>query len=169
MTGSTVAPESEDRLHVVDVSVAIPNRDPMDVLRYAANVVAPSDHPIARAITAAGRAATGPDTESPLEVTGFVAHAAGGVEGLVRRAHAGLAPAGVLNTRRVLVGHLGWLAEQGVAIPDEVRSTVRQHEEAGATAIAVAWDGGARGVIALRDQTVETAAAQRKRRPSSFR
>lgn len=132
--------------------------DAPDVLRYAAAVESLSEHPIARAITAAGRAAGEPDTETPLEVTGFVAHPGGGVEGLVRRAHSGLALGGSLNTRRVLVGRPGWLAEQGVTVPEEVRSAVAQQEAAGATAVAVAWNGTAGGVIALRDPAKPTSA-----------
>jgi Cu+-exporting ATPase len=132
--------------------------DAPDVLRYAAAVEALSEHPIARAVAAAGRAAGEPDSDTPLEVTGFVAHPGGGVEGLVRRAHSGLAPGGALNTRRVLVGRPAWLAEQGVTVPEEVRAAVGQQEEAGATAVAVAWNGTAGGVIALRDPAKPTSA-----------
>lgn len=141
--------ETEDANHLTDAP---------DVLRYAAAVEALSEHPIATAIAAAGRAAAEPESGTPLEVTGFAAHPGGGVEGLVRRAHAGLAPGGALNTRRVLVGRPDWLAEQGVTVPDEVRSAVGQQEEAGATAVAVAWNGLAGGVIALRDPAKPTSA-----------
>jgi len=164
---------TEGRMRVVDVwgtghrtpdetveTVETDNRltDAPDVLRYAAAVESLSEHPIARAITAAGRAAGEPDTETPLEVTGFVAHAGGGVEGLVRRAHSGLAPGGALNTRRVLVGRPDWLAEQSVTVSAEVRAAVGQQEEAGATAVAVAWNGTTGGVIALRDPAKATSA-----------
>ncbi|GAA4719498.1 Cu+-exporting ATPase [Promicromonospora umidemergens] len=174
---------TEGRMRVVDVwgagtrqppSVAAPARpvvqpveapddanhltDAPDVLRYAAAVESLSEHPIAQAITAAGRAAGEPDTETPLEVTGFIAHAGGGVEGLVRRAHSGLALGGALNTRRVLVGRPAWLADQGVTVPAEVRAAVGQQEEAGATAVAVAWNGTAGGVITLRDRARPTSA-----------
>ncbi len=160
---------TEGRMRVVDVAGTDPSphdraddanhlTDAPEVLRYAAAVESLSEHPIARAITAAGRAAAEPDAESPLEVSGFVAHAGGGVEGLVRRSHAGLAPGGALNTRRVLVGRPGWLAEQGVTVPGEVRSAVGQQEEAGATAVAVAWNGTAGGVISLRDPAKPTSA-----------
>ncbi|WP_275002302.1 heavy metal translocating P-type ATPase [Promicromonospora iranensis] len=132
--------------------------DAPDVLRYAAAVESLSEHPIASAIAAAGRAAGEPDTETPLEVTGFIAHPGGGVEGLVRRAHSGLALGGALNTRRVLVGRLTWLAEQGITVPEEVRTAVGQQERAGATAVAVAWNGIARGMIALRDPAKSTSA-----------
>ncbi|MGW2094707.1 heavy metal translocating P-type ATPase [Promicromonospora sukumoe] len=143
------APEADDANHLSNAP---------EVLRYAAAVEALSEHPIARAIAAAGRAGAEPDPETPLEVTGFVAHAGGGVEGLVRRAHAGLAPGGGLNTRRVLVGRPDWLAEQGVTVSAEVRSAVGQQEEDGATAVVVAWNGAAGGVIALRDPAKATSA-----------
>jgi Cu+-exporting ATPase len=162
---------TEGRMRVVDVwGAGLPTvvepvetdanhlTDAPDVLRYAAAVESLSEHPIARAITAAGRAAGEPETGTPLEVTGFIAHAGGGVEGLVRRAHSGLALGGALNTRRVLVGRPAWLVEQGMAVPEEVRTAVRQQEEAGATAVAVAWNGAARGVIALRDPAKPTSA-----------
>jgi Cu+-exporting ATPase len=168
---------TEGRMRVVDVwgfgtrqtaaapqpPVEIPDdanhlTDAPDVLRYAAAVESLSEHPIAQAITAAGRAAAEPDPESPLEVTGFVAHPGGGIEGLVRRSHAGLAPGGALNTRRVLVGRPAWLAELGVTVPEEVRATVGQQEDAGATAVAVAWNGTAGGVITLRDPARPTSA-----------
>lgn len=162
---------TEGRMRVVDVwgagrpTVAEPVEadanhltDAPDVLRYAAAVESLSEHPIARAITAAGRSAGEPETGTPLEVTGFIAHAGGGVEGLVRRAHSGLALGGALNTRRVLVGRPAWLVGQGVTVPEEVRTAVRQQEEAGATAVAVAWNGAARGVIALRDPAKPTSA-----------
>jgi Cu+-exporting ATPase len=132
--------------------------DAPDVLRYAAAVESLSEHPIAQAITAAGRAAAEPDLGSPLEVTGFIAHPGGGVEGLVRRSHVGLAPGGALNTRRVLVGRPAWLTELGVTVPEEVRVAVGQQEEAGATAVAVAWNGTAGGVITLRDPAKATSA-----------
>lgn len=128
------------------------DHDPAEVLRYAAAVAAWSEDPVARAIVAAGRAdgaaADGDAAEPahPLEVSGFVAHPGGGAEGLVRRAHAGLAPGGMLNTRRVLVGRPDWLAEQGVTVPPEV-STVAVGQ---AETVAVAWHGAVRGVLTLR-------------------
>lgn len=127
------------------------DHDSAEVLRYAAAVAALSEDPVARAIVAAaaaGRADDGDAAEPahPLEVSGFVAHPGGGAEGLVRRAHAGLAPGGMLNTRRVLVGRPDWLAEQGVTVPPEV-STVAVGQ---AETVAVAWHGAVRGVLTLR-------------------
>ncbi|MBE1877988.1 copper-translocating P-type ATPase [Myceligenerans sp. TRM 65318] len=102
-----------------------------------------------------------------LEVSGFVAHPGGGVEGLVRRSHAGLGDgpgsAGSigtgLNTRRVAVGRAGWLEGQGVAVPAEVASAVERAESSGATAVVAAIDGTARGVLVLRDPAKPTSSA----------
>ncbi|RPF23278.1 heavy metal translocating P-type ATPase [Myceligenerans xiligouense] len=149
-----------------------------DVLRHAAAVEALSEHPIAQAIARAGAPAPdGPEQDGPvsppgpgssaneggLEVSGFVAHPGGGVEGLVRRSHAGLGdgPGSVglgLNTRRVAVGRAGWLEGQGVAVPAEVATAVEQAEASGATAVVAALDGTARGVLVLRDPAKPTSA-----------
>ncbi|MCF4120630.1 heavy metal translocating P-type ATPase [Antribacter sp. KLBMP9083] len=147
-----------------------------EALRYAGAVESLSEHPIARAIAAAAAEVRfdhadahqsdaetehnrvldrdlAEETRGALEVSGFVAHPGGGVEGVVRRAHVGL-PVG--GTRRVLVGRPAWLAERGVTVPAEVRSAVGQAEETGATAVVVAWDGTARAVITLRDPAKPT-------------
>lgn len=151
-----------------------------DALRAAGAVESLSEHPIAQAIAAAAaevrvdhavahRSGTGTEHDrvieadlpaaddgvarGTLEVSGFVAHPGGGVEGVVRQAHVGL-PVG--GTRRVLVGRPAWLAERGVTVPAEVASGVGQAEETGATAVVVAWDGTARAVITLRDPAKPT-------------
>ncbi|WP_153022774.1 heavy metal translocating P-type ATPase [Luteimicrobium xylanilyticum] len=146
---------------------------PADALRYAGAVEALSEHPIAQAVAAAARAAgsddgapTGADgvTVGGLEVRDFRNHAGGGVEGVVRDAHVGLDGRGAangalgLNARRVLVGRPTWLAEQGVTVPDDVTHAVTAAQESGATAVVVAWDGTARGVIRLRDTVKPTSA-----------
>lgn len=121
-----------------------------ELLRYAAALGALSDDPVGRALVRADReeaglpesAAEDEDDRPPLEVSGFAEHPGGGLEGLVRRAHAGLAPGGLLNTRRVLLGPPGWVAGQGVAVPAGT-------PDAGHT-VAVAWDGAVRGVVTLR-------------------
>ncbi|PJI93650.1 heavy metal translocating P-type ATPase [Luteimicrobium subarcticum] len=113
-----------------------------------------------------------------LEVHDFRNHAGGGVEGVVRVAHSGIgdggtrdrgtgaAPdspttitlGGATGSRRVLVGRLGWLADQGVTLDDGTRSAVAEAESTGATAVAVAWNGSARGVVVLRDAVRPTSA-----------
>ncbi|MBF0688306.1 MAG: HAD-IC family P-type ATPase, partial [Cellulomonas sp.] len=84
------------------------------------------------------------------EVREFRADAGRGVSGVVRTAHSGVGLA-----RRVLVGRLGWLDEQGVRT-DEVAAAVAAAEADGATAVVAAWDGRARGVLVLRDPVKPT-------------
>ncbi len=84
------------------------------------------------------------------EVREFRADAGRGVSGVVRTAHSGVGLA-----RRVLVGRLGWLDEQGVRTSD-VADVVSAAEQDGATAVVAAWDGRARGVLVLRDPVKPT-------------
>src|SRR5690606_7806775 len=121
-----------------------------DVLEHAAAVESRSEHPIARAIAAAGEhagagalapaetgtvGADGTGGTDPmlgadgveigaLEVRAIVSGAGVGVSGVVRRAHDGLGLA-----RRVLVGRESWLADQGVAVPESLSATVAEGEE----------------------------------------
>ncbi|MFD6090743.1 heavy metal translocating P-type ATPase [Oerskovia sp. NPDC060338] len=109
------------------------------------------------------------------QVFDFVSSPGGGVSGLVRTAHSGLSPAGALNAHRVLVGRPSWLAEQGIAFeaaepaspgddarPDaagtDLRRAFDEAESTGATAVVVAWNGTAQGVLVLRDPVKETSA-----------
>lgn len=152
--------------------------DAAEVLAMAGAVEARSEHPVAQAVARAASearapestdatgpdtselSATGPDATEPsatgpdaveLDVTDFRNHPGGGVEGVVRPAHAGVSGADGLHTRRVLVGRPDWLAEQGVTGLDEARDAVATAQEDGATAVVVAWDGRARGLVRLRD------------------
>src|SRR5690606_11498243 len=88
-----------------------------------------------------------------VEVRDFVSGAGVGVSGVVRRAHSGIAIA-----RRVQVGRASWLAEEGVVVPEVLLDAVAEGEESGGTAVVVAWDGRARGVVVLHDPLKETSA-----------
>ncbi|KRC42935.1 cation-translocating P-type ATPase [Oerskovia sp. Root22] len=109
------------------------------------------------------------------QVFDFVSSPGGGVSGLVRTAHSGLSPAGALNAQRVLVGRPSWLAEQGITFdasepssPEDearpgtagtdLRRAFDEAESTGATAVVVAWNGTAQGVLVLRDPVKETSA-----------
>ncbi|WP_256443221.1 heavy metal translocating P-type ATPase [Cellulomonas dongxiuzhuiae] len=160
------------RMALVDV-VPAAGEDAHEVHRLAAAVEQLSEHPVARAIAAtptpptsaraqsssrAGEAAVTSDVAVGAdgvaigadEVREFRADAGRGVSGVVRTAHSGLALA-----RRVLVGRLGWLDEQGVRT-DDVADAVAAAEADGATAVVAAWDGRARGVLVLRDPVKPT-------------
>ena len=149
------------RMALVDV-VPAAGEDADEVRRLAAAVERLAEHPIARAIADAVGAEAGPASPAPEavgadgvavgteEVREFRADAGRGVSGVVRTAHSGVGLA-----RRVLVGRLGWLDEQGVRTT-EVADAVAAAEADGATAVVAAWDGRARGVLVLRDPVKPT-------------
>ncbi|MFC8190078.1 heavy metal translocating P-type ATPase [Cellulomonas sp. NPDC057328] len=163
------------RMALVDV-LPVAGADRTEVLRLAGAVESRAEHPIARAVAEAAQAAepavgtptgTTDGTVAPAagpgvgadgvaigadEVRDFRAAAGGGVEGVVRTAHSGLGLA-----RRVLVGRLGWLGEQGVDT-SAAADAVAAAEADGATAVVAAWDGAARGVLVLRDPVRSTSA-----------
>ncbi len=128
-----------------------------DVLRYAAAVEQLAEHPIGRAIASAFTGVSG-DTGADGVVIGsdqvheFRSEAGHGVSGVVRAAHSGVGLG-----RRVLVGKPAWLDEHGVATTDW-REPFETAESGGATAVMVAWDGTARGVLVLRDPVKPTSA-----------
>lgn len=112
---------------------------PREVLRLAGAVEAASEHPIGRAVAAAAReAARAGDGESSPSVEGFASAPGGGVSGMV-------------EGRRVLIGREPWLGEHGAEVPAGLRHQVQTREQSGATAVWVAVDGLAVGVVGLRD------------------
>ena len=144
------------RMAVVDV-LAADGQDPQEVLRLAAAVEALSEHPVGRAVVDAAQPVTGRAADGAATATGalvvyeFRAAPGGGVVGVVRASHVGVGLG-----RRVHVGKTGWLADEGVRT-EAVTALVEQVERDAATAVVVAWDGSARGVVALRDPVRETA------------
>lgn len=127
----------------VDSTVAFPPFSEADVLRLAGAVEAASEHPIAHAIAAAAGAAvpvtgrTDDDGGLPA-VVGFRSAPGGGVVGTV-------------EGRLVAAGRTGWLQDGGVSpLPGQLEA-LRSAEDSGATAIWVAVDGEAAGIVALRD------------------
>ncbi len=124
---------------LVDV-VAADGEDADQVLRLAAAVEDGSEHPIARAIVAGA-----PDGLPP--AIGFTATQ-------------GLGVAGEVDGRAVLVGRPGWLAEQcSVPLPPALRNASARSEQGGRTVVAVAWDGQARGLLAVADTVKPTSAS----------
>jgi Cu+-exporting ATPase len=149
---------TEGRMALVDVLVPA-GADADEVLRYAGAVEALSEHPIARAVAEAA-AAVSPRTDGvggdgvaigSHEVHEFRSTAGLGVSGVVRAAHSGVG-----LSRRVLVGRPAWLAGEGVRTDDDLAARFAAAEADGATAVLVAWDGAARGVLVLRDPVKAT-------------
>lgn len=133
----------------VDATAAFPGFLEGDVLRLAGAVEAASEHPVARAIAAAAAAApsTGAtdDAGTLPSVQGFSSAPGGGVSGTV-------------EGRAVMAGRPGWLEQNGIVLDAGQRATLGSAEAGGATAICVAVDGKAAGIISLRD-TVKAGSA----------
>lgn len=110
-----------------------------DVLAAAAALEAASEHPIARAVVRAA-----PPPLAPVE--DFAAVPGLGVRGVVRG-------------RTVTVGRPRLLDEDAMPLSADLRAAVHEAEHRGQTAIAVGWDGAARGVLVVSDEVKVTSAA----------
>ncbi len=123
------------------VSAVVPadGVDEAELLRLAAGAEDASEHPIARAIAAAGRERLG---ELPA-VESFTARAGLGVEAVV-------------DGHGVVIGRPGLLADRGVSLPARLTAEADRLEAAGSTVVGVAWDGEARGLVAVADRVKPT-------------
>ncbi|MCX5522348.1 heavy metal translocating P-type ATPase [Streptomyces bobili] len=130
------------RMRLRDVFTA-PGVDEGELLRLAGALEHASEHPIAQAIAAgaaqADRAGSLPVPENFENVAGL------GVQGVVE-GHA------------VLVGREQLLDDWVIALPRELAEAKAAAEAEGRTAVAVAWDGEARGVLTVADAVKETSA-----------
>ncbi len=127
-------------MSLVDV-VAAPGTDQHELLRLAGAVESGSEHPIARAIAAgaAGRVGALPAVE------GFANLAGLGVQGQV-------------DGHAVLVGRPRLLEQWSQHLPGDLADALDWAQQAGRTAIAVGWDGQARGVLSVADTVKATSA-----------
>ena len=133
---------TEGRLSVVDV-VAAEGVDEQWMLALAGAAEHGSEHPLARAIVDHARsdgAAALPSAES------FEAHAGAGVTAVV-------------DGHALAIGRATWLTESwSVPVGATLTDAVARLENEGRTAVVVAIDGAASGVIALADTLKPTAA-----------
>ncbi|MFE1250701.1 heavy metal translocating P-type ATPase [Streptomyces sp. NPDC058735] len=115
--------------------------DEAEVLRLAGALEHSSEHPIARAVAdgALEKLGTLPTPEDFANVPGL------GVQGIVE-GHA------------VLVGRERLLGDWAMELPRGLAEARTAAEDAGRTAIAVAWDGEARAVLEVADAVKETSA-----------
>ncbi|MFF5782792.1 heavy metal translocating P-type ATPase [Streptomyces virginiae] len=115
--------------------------DERELLRLAGSLEHASEHPIARAVAtgAAERAGSLPVPESFENV-------------------AGLGVQGVVDGHAVLVGRERLLADWSIELPAALAEAKTAAEAAGSTAVLVAWDGAARGVLTVADAIKETSA-----------
>lgn len=132
---------TDGRLSVVRTLAFDPDRDETALLRLAGAVEAAGEHPIAVAIAAAALETAGRDAEGNgvlPAVTDFDSAPGGGVRGTV-------------DGRAVVAGRPGWLEENGISLAEDARNLLRTEQEAGSTAVLVAVDGRAAGIISLQD------------------
>ncbi|MGV9855945.1 heavy metal translocating P-type ATPase [Streptomyces sp. NPDC003442] len=129
------------RMRLQDVFSA-PEVDEEELLRLAGSLEHASEHPIAQAIAAGAieRAGGLPVPENFDSVAGL------GVQGLV-------------DGHAVLVGREELLRQWAIELPRELAEAKAAAEAEGRTAVAVAWDGEARGVLTVADAVKETSAA----------
>ncbi|ODT99268.1 MAG: carbonate dehydratase [Pseudonocardia sp. SCN 72-86] len=137
------------RMELVDIRVA-DDEDRDEALRMAGAVEDGSEHPIARAIADAARAADGAGLPG---VSEFEALHGLGVRGVVSE---------LIDNRvvahAVLVGRPALLASHDIDLPDSLVEARDAAERAGHTAVVVAWDGHARAVLAVADGIKPTSA-----------
>lgn len=112
-----------------------------EVLRWAAGAEMGSEHPLARPIleASAGLGAIGfPDEFETITGRGIRA---------------------VVEGSSVLVGTLGFIAQQGVSVSDTARSQLAELQGQGQTAVGVTRDGLLLGLLGIQDQIRDSAAS----------
>jgi Cu+-exporting ATPase len=117
-----------------------------------------SEHPIAKAIADAAKAAM-PAMQATLAPTGLSAtdNSLPKVEGFSN--HDGRGVTGVVDGRAVLVGRRSWLEQEwSIHAPADLIASAEAAEADGQTPVWVAWDGAARGVIVVADTIKDTSA-----------
>jgi len=128
-------------LHGVHIAAGVGVAE-AEVLRLAGAAEAGSEHPIGVAIVTGATDRVG---ELPA-ATAFVSAKGFGVQANV-------------DGHLVLVGRPRWLADDWqVGLPTELAEALATVEADGQTAVAVAWDGAARGILAVADEVKPTSA-----------
>jgi Cu+-exporting ATPase len=122
--------------------IAAPGEDADEVARLAGALEYASEHPIARAIASGAEERVGilPAAEDFANVPGL------GVQGIV-------------DGHAVLVGRVRLLEEWSQYLPGDLALAMAEAESEGRTAVAVGWDGKARGVLVVNDVIKPTSAA----------
>jgi Cu+-exporting ATPase len=108
-----------------------------DVRRLAAALESASEHPIGKAIAAS--------VDAPPTVEDFTNREGLGVQGVV-------------DGHAVVVGRPSLLADWAQHLPPSLTAAVERAQAEGRTAVAVGWDGRARGVIVVGDTVKPTSA-----------
>ncbi|MGW5920502.1 heavy metal translocating P-type ATPase [Nocardia fluminea] len=128
------------KMTLLDV-IPADGEDDEQVLELAGALEDSSEHPIARAIAKAARDKVG----TLLPVEGFA-----NIEGLGVQ--------GVIDGKAVIVGRARLLADWSQPLPEALATAMTDAESAGKTAVAIGWDGKARGVLVVADAVKATSA-----------
>jgi len=127
-------------MQLVDVCVARgTSRD--EVLKFAGALEHASEHPVARAIANAARKELGVLSD----VSDFVSSP-------------GMGTAGLVESRKVMVGRESLFSDSQVIIPGDLRDALALARSAGNTAVLVVIDGLVKGVCVVADQPKPTSA-----------
>ncbi|OSC38820.1 heavy metal translocating P-type ATPase [Mycobacterium decipiens] len=128
------------KMTLVEAIVA-PDTDRATLLRYAGALEAASEHPIARAIAKGAKAEVHalPAPEDFANVEGQ------GVQGII-------------DGHLVVVGRASLLADRSQHLDPGLSAAKDRAERDGKTAVAVGWDGRARGVLVVADTVKPTSA-----------
>ena len=126
------------KMTLTDV-IAADGVDRTELLRLAGGLEDASEHPIAQAIAAGATSEVGdlPAVESFENVEGKGVH-------------------GIVDGHAVLAGRDSLLAEYSQHLDESLAAAKRSAEEQGKTAIAIGWDGQARGVLVVSDRIKAT-------------
>ncbi len=129
------------RMSLVDV-VVTPGTDRAELLRLAGALEDASEHPIAQAIARDATAEVGtlPSVES-------------------FRSAEGKGVSGIVEGHAVLAGRESLLADWSLPVPDVLAAALDTARATGRTAVLVAWDGEARGMLAVADRLKPTSRA----------
>ncbi|MEV4158397.1 heavy metal translocating P-type ATPase, partial [Nocardia salmonicida] len=111
------------------------------VLELAGALEDSSEHPIAQAIAKSAREEFG----TLLPVEGFANAEGLGVQGVV-------------DGHAVIVGRARLLADWSQPLDEKLETALAQAESAGKTAVAIGWDGKARGMLVVADAVKPTSA-----------
>ncbi|MEV8206140.1 heavy metal translocating P-type ATPase [Streptomyces sp. NPDC079189] len=131
------------RMTLLDVHVATDTTDKAQLLRLAGALEHASEHPIAQAVAAGARERTGAALPVPEDFANVP----------------GLGVRGTVDGHRVLVGRPKLLTDAGIGVPEALSAALADAAARGRTAIAVAWDGEARGVLGVADAIKDSSAA----------
>jgi len=114
--------------------IAVNNGSERNLLRIAASVESPSEHPLARAIVEGAKK----EKIELGDVTDFQSTTGGGV-------------AGKLDGQTILIGKEKFLADSNVRFPEDLTKEVHRLQERAATTVWIAVNGKAVGILEIAD------------------